>query len=132
MIYLLDTHAFLWAAIQPARLSAKARAIISNRNQDVQVGVITFWEIAIKHALGKLGLYGVQPEQMPSVATDLGLTICVLDSSDAASSHLLPKTAHKDPFDRMLIWQCIRQRMTLLSADRDLRQYEASGLHLLW
>ena len=132
MIYLLATHAFLWAAIQPANLSAKARAIISDRGQEVQVSVVTFWEIGIKHALGKLELQGVQPEQMPKVAEDLGLTICPLEASDAASVHLLPKTAHKDPFDRMLIWQCIRQRMTLLSADHDFKPYETLGLHLLW
>ena len=132
MIYLLDTHAFLWSAIQPANLSAKAGTIISDRSQDVQVSVVSFWEIAIKYALGKLELHGVQPEQMPEVAGELGLTICALEASDAASSHLLPKAAHKDPFDRMLVWQCIRQRMTLLSADHDLKQYETSGLHLLW
>lgn len=48
------------------------------------------------------------------------------------SVHLLPRTAHKDPFDRMLIWQCLRQRMTLMSADRDFKQYEKLGLRLLW
>ncbi len=132
MTYLLDTHAFLWAAIQPTHLSTKACAIISDRNQEVQVSVVSFWEIAIKHALGKLELEGVQPEAMPEVAEDLGLTICALEAPDAASSHLLRKAAHKDPFDRMLVWQCIRQRMTLLSADHDLRQYESSGLRLLW
>lgn len=132
MTYLLDTHTFLWAAIQPAHLSAKASAIILDRRQEVQVSVVTFWEIGIKHALGKLELQGVQPEQMPEVAEDLGLTICPLEASDAASVHRLPKTAHKDPFDRMLVWQCIRQRMTLLSADHDLKPYETSGLHLLW
>jgi len=132
MTYLLDTHTFLWAIIQPANLSAKASALISDRSQEVQVSVVMFWEIGIKHALGKLELQGVQPEQMPKVAEDLGLTICPLEASDAASIHLLAKTAHKDPFDRMLIWQCIRQRMTLLSADHDLKQYETSGLNLLW
>lgn len=132
MTYLLDTHTFLWAAIRPANLSAKARAIISDRGQDVQVSVVTFWEIGIKHALGKLELQGVQPEQMPEVAEELGLASCPLEASDAASIHRLLKTAHKDPFDRMLIWQCIRQGMTLVSADHDFKPYETSGLHLLW
>ena len=132
MIYLLDTHTFLWAAIQPASLSPKAAAIISDRSHDVQVSVVSFWEISIKHGLGKLELQGVRPEQMPEVAEDLGLEICPLGASDAASLHLLPKMAHKDPFDRMLVWQCLRGRMILLSADLDLKQYERSGLHLLW
>lgn len=132
MTYLLDTHTFLWTAIQPAELSVKARAIISDRGQDVQVSVVTFWEIGIKHALGKLELEGVLPEEMPEVAEVLGLTVYPLEASDAASVHLLPRTAHKDPFDRMLIWQCLRQRMTLISADRDFKQYEKLGLRLLW
>jgi len=132
MIYLLDTHTFLWAAITPSRLSEKAGSIISDRTQEVQISAVSFWEIALKYALGKLELKGVQPEQMPDVAVDLGLTICLLEPSDAASVHLLPRRAHKDPFDRMLVWQCIRQRRALLSTDHDLKQYEGAGLQIVW
>src|SRR5437867_2388525 len=116
MIYLLDTHAFLWTAAKPSSLSEKAMAIISDRTQDVQISVVSFWEIALKSALGKLVLEGVQPDQMPQIADDLGLMICPLDPSDAASFHRLPRRAHRDPFDRMLVWQSIRRGMGLLSA----------------
>jgi PIN domain nuclease of toxin-antitoxin system len=44
----------------------------------------------------------------------------------------LPRFQHKDPFDRMLVWKCICQNLTLPSKDPELRQYQPHGLHVLW
>lgn len=49
----LVPHAFLSAAIRPTNLSAKAGAIISDRSQEVEISVVSFREIALKHAFGE-------------------------------------------------------------------------------
>lgn len=41
----------------------------------------------------------------------------------------LPKE-HKDPFDRMIIWQAVTSEMTLLSVDFKMNAYEEYGLKL--
>jgi PIN domain nuclease of toxin-antitoxin system len=38
----------------------------------------------------------------------------------------------KDPFDRMLIQQCIRNKYTLVSRDSKMKFYEKDGLDILW
>jgi PIN domain nuclease of toxin-antitoxin system len=39
----------------------------------------------------------------------------------------LPKVAHKDPFDCMLIWQCLQRQWTLITRDRGLDDYRAQA-----
>jgi PIN domain nuclease of toxin-antitoxin system len=54
-----------------------------------------------------------------------------LSAEDASSFYHLPRVAHKDPFDRMLIWQAIREKMVLISKDRKIAAYEDFGLKIL-
>jgi len=37
---------------------------------------------------------------------------------------------HTDPFDHLLVWQCIKQDYLLLTADAEIRRYAAVGLRL--
>ncbi len=53
MKLLLDTHVLLWAAGEPARLSASARRLISDTNNEPLFSVASLWEIAIKRGLGR-------------------------------------------------------------------------------
>jgi PIN domain nuclease of toxin-antitoxin system len=57
MIYLLDTHAFIWATLDTLRLSKKVREIISDRNNEIFVSTVTLWEITltVSEPVPKLG-----------------------------------------------------------------------------
>ena len=132
MTYLLDTQAFLFAAFAPTKLSKKARGILVDQQNEILVSVVTFWEISLKYALGKLDLKGVGPDDMPEVSGTMGFTTLDLSASDASRVHELPPTAHKDPFDRMLIWQAIRQGHVLVSRDSSFGKYHALGLKTIW
>ena len=63
---LLDTHAFLWADGDPARLSPAAAAYLTDPACVVYLSVVSVWEMAIKVGLGKLV---VRARQVPN---DLG------------------------------------------------------------
>jgi PIN domain nuclease of toxin-antitoxin system len=129
---LLDIHTLLWAAMRPAQLSRNARAAILDTANDIYVSVVTFWEVSLKFALGKIELQGATPEELPDAAMQMGFTLLALAPRDAATFHQLPRAQHKDPFDRMLVWQSICQNLTLLSKDPALRPYQAHGLRVLW
>jgi PIN domain nuclease of toxin-antitoxin system len=132
MSYLLDTHTFLWVALAPAQLSRRAKAVIEDANNPIGISTVTFWEISLKHALGKLELTGVVPDELPAVAAQMQMAIQPLVAEDAATYHRLARTAHKDPFDRMIVWQCLRRGWTLISADGELGEYRNFGLELFW
>jgi PIN domain nuclease of toxin-antitoxin system len=52
--------------------------------------------------------------------------------SDAASFHRLPRLKHKDPFDRLMIWQAIQQNFVLITKDREMDNYLQFGLQTIW
>ena len=131
MNYLLDTHSFLWALMDPEKLSDRTTQILENGTNEISLSVISFWEISLKFSLGKLTLKGITPAEMPQAARELRLAILPVESGDAATYHTLCKTAHKDPFDRMIVWQCIRRQGPLISSDRLLGLYESQGLILV-
>jgi PIN domain nuclease of toxin-antitoxin system len=132
MIALLDTHAFLWAAIEPERLSAGVRRTIADPSNEIHLSTISFWEIALKFALGKLELTGCVPDDLVGVARRMRLAIAAPSADEAAGFYRLPRSAHKDPFDRMLIWQCLQRDWTLLTKDRKLDAYRGLGLKTSW
>ncbi len=132
MTCLLDTHAFLWAAMAPEKLSSKMRGVIADTSNEIHVSTITFREISLKFSLGKLELIGCSPEELVAVAGQMQLQISAPSAEESASFHRLPKFAHKDPFDRMLVWQCLAHRWTLLTHHRSLDQYLALGLRTAW
>ena len=132
MRLLLDTHGFLWSLFSPDKLSKAAIREIKTPNNDVAVSVVTFWEISLKYALGKLELTGVKPEELPDFAAQMNLEILPITAAEASSFHKLPRLSHKDPFDRIIIWQAIQQKMTLVSKDRDFKAYHKFGLRTFW
>lgn len=132
MNFLLDTHSFLWTLFGPEKLSRSVTQKIKSSDHDVAVSVVTFWEISIKYALGKLELTGVEPDELPDFADQVGLSILPISPSEAASFHKLPRLLHKDPFHRFIIWQAIQRKMTLISKDREFKVYRKFGLKIHW
>jgi PIN domain nuclease of toxin-antitoxin system len=129
---LLDTHALLWTLFEPVRLGKKAEECIRNPDVTVSVSVVSFWEISLKFATGKLHLENVAPDAFPDIVRQSGFTILPLADTEAASFHRLPRLAHKDPFDRLIIWQAISRKLILISQDKAFAGYQQLGLKVAW
>ncbi len=132
MRLLLDTHTLIWAACDTKKIPSRVRMIIRDPNNRPFVSAVSYWEVSIKLALGKLVLKSLSPDELRIASLEMGFELLSLDSEDAATFHQLPRKAHKDPFDRMLAWQAIRGKYHLVSCDAGLRAYEPDGLMLLW
>jgi PIN domain nuclease of toxin-antitoxin system len=130
--YLLDTHTILFSLFSPSKLGIRARDAILDPSSSVGVSVVSFWEISLKSSIGKLHLEGSSPDALPDACVQMGFSIVGLSAEDAASFDSLPRFGHKDPFDRMLVWQAIRQKRIMVSQDSAFRTYAASGLKVLW
>jgi PIN domain nuclease of toxin-antitoxin system len=130
---LIDTHVLLFALASSKSLSAPAATFLRDRHNEVFVSVVSFWELSLKFSLGKLSLSGFSPDQIPGYALSLGLTFLPLAADTACTFYQLPRIGkHRDPFDRMLVWQAIREDLVLISRDRAMSAYEACGLGLVW
>jgi len=133
MAWMLDTHALLWALFEPGKLGRKTRAILANPLHEVLVSPISYWEISLKFGLGKLIIPATDPSEIPAAARQLGLAEDPLAPEILATFHRLPYAPdHRDPFDRLLIWQAICRKHTLLSKDRAMPFFKVHGLKFLW
>ncbi|MBM9502840.1 type II toxin-antitoxin system VapC family toxin [Leptospira sp. 201903071] len=132
MNYLLDTHVILWVIGSSNLLSKKVKEIIENSENRICVSSVSLWEISLKFRLGKLSLSGLRPSQIPEILSKSNIEIIDLESVDASTYDQLKATYHRDPFDRMLIWQCILRKFILISKDSEMKKYKSQGLRTLW
>lgn len=133
MKLLLDTHILLWSLFEPHRLGESYKNILGNVEHQVFVSDLSFWEISMKYALGKLSIGTVHPQELPAIVLSAGFSILPIGSELLASYHLLDlsREKHRDPFDRLLIWQAISSGLTLCTHDRIIRQQSIEGLIVL-
>ena len=133
MIYLLDTHTFIWTVLNSKKLSKKSKEIIFDINNEVCVSTVSFWEISLKSKIKKFAFENINIPDFSQYAKKMNFTIIDMQENETITFHNLPlKENHKDPFDRMLIWQAITKKMTLISKDELFEQYKKDGLKLAW
>jgi PIN domain nuclease of toxin-antitoxin system len=118
---LLDTHLLLWAAGDPGRLSAVARALIEAPDNELFFSAASLWEIAIKRGLGRPD-FQVDARVLRRGLLDNGYSELPVVSEHAVAIESLPPI-HKDPFDRILVAQATVEGITLLTADALVAQY---------
>lgn len=125
MRILLDTCAFLWFITDAPILSLRAREVFVEVENEIYLSAVSTWEIAIKHALGRLPL-PMSPEQyVPAQRAKHGIDFLPLQEEATLSLKRLPQI-HKDPFDRMLVCQALVHDMALLTPDPLISQYPVS------
>lgn len=124
---LLDTHAFLWFALNDSRLSANEKNCIEDPGSDLLFSPASYWEIAIKISIGKYSL----PEDFSNFMRDQidenQLTVLPISIQHAAAISSMP-FHHRDPFDRLLIAQAVVENVKLLSSDKIFDSYPVTRL----
>lgn len=122
MRLLLDTCTFLWLAVDSPRLSARARTLFADPDNEVLLSAVSAWEISVKHALGRLPLPQPPHELVPSERHRHAVEPLPLDEESALLLPRLPPL-HRDPFDRMLVCQAMVHALVILTPDRDIAAY---------
>ncbi len=133
MTCLLDTHVLIWSVLATEKLSGNVDRIIRNKENEIYISTISLWEVSLKVRMKKFFFKGLNIKELPVIAEKMGFGIISPDPAEAITyCDLETKDDHKDPFDRMLIWQAIKRDLFLLSRDVFFKQYEKNGLKLVW
>jgi PIN domain nuclease of toxin-antitoxin system len=119
---LVDTHVVIWWLADDAALSDDIKAKLDHE-PDVFLSAATVWEVAIKHAIGKLK----EPADLPERIRDSGFRELPITSQHALAAGRLP-LIHRDPFDRMLVAQARCEDLTLVTRDPEILKYDVSLL----
>ncbi|HXU99377.1 MAG TPA: type II toxin-antitoxin system VapC family toxin [Caulobacteraceae bacterium] len=123
MKLLLDTHVALWAISEPERLPPPIREAVADPANDVFVSVVSLWEIAIKHGLGR-GSTGMPVSAARALERfdEVGFSVLTMTAQHAVTVEALP-AHHTDPFDRLIVAQALSEPMRLLTHDVALARY---------
>jgi len=119
MKIIIDTHIFLWALADPGKIEHHKRAKLETVANTVYVSSISIVEIMMKASLGKLTI-NFDPVEM---AEKSGFELLDFSPQDALPLKEMP-FHHKDPFDRMLIAQCISRKYLIMTHDSKFSLYD--------
>jgi PIN domain nuclease of toxin-antitoxin system len=119
MRVLLDTCAFLWLALEPARLSKPSVKLINDPANELFLSDVSVWEVTLKHTAGKLSLPDTSRSWIPSRRAFFGLNSFIITEAHILRTADLP-LVHLDPFDRLLAAQALESGLTILSPDTSL------------
>ena len=116
MNYLIDTCTFLWFINADSKLSTAAKNVILNTNNDIIISAASIWEMAIKMSIGKLSINGQFNSFMSTQININNFKVLDINFNHASSVVNLP-FHHRDPFDRLLISQCLFESLPIITAD---------------
>jgi len=126
---LLDTHVIIWLASEPGQLSKAALQTIEKNPEALHVSVISAWEIALLVKRGRLELPLPPNEFFGRAIRHHRLVELPLERRVAERAVALPDI-HNDPFDRILVAECLERGGTLISRDTTLPRYP--HLRVVW
>lgn len=122
MRLLLDTHVLLWQLAGSRAISPAAREAIEQAT-DLLFSVVSFAEIGVKSAIGKLSA----PTDVQQHVLQSGVSILALEAEHGLAVATLPMH-HRDPFDRLLIAQARCEHLTIVTSDRRIAAYDVSRI----
>jgi len=126
--YLLDTHAFLWAAVDEDRLSNKAaRAIATTPYEQLAISDVTLQEIGLLVHAGKISFTGSPQTVLGNLLHYVTVLPITLEVALSASELKLP---HGDQFDRIITATAKTHRLPLITRDANITG--AGVIETLW
>jgi PIN domain nuclease of toxin-antitoxin system len=118
MRLLLDTQILIWQQEGHLdRIGAGIEAI--DAAEELLVSPVSFMEVGIKASIGKLRL----PDDLRKRLLESGTRLLAISPEHGLGVGALP-LHHRDPFDRVLISQAKRERLTILTSDRQFQLYD--------
>ncbi len=126
MKLLLDSHVLIWW--DGDELPPAIRAACLDESNTLLLSSATVWELQIKESLGKLSLRTTVRNMVNAQLSLNGLELLPVSLAHVWALGELPRL-HGDPFDRMLVAQARQEGLTLVSADKIMREYP---VEVLW
>ena len=119
MKLLLDTHIWLWALLEPERLSPAVRAALGSAENELWLSPISVWEALLLAERGRVRVDTAPAEWVERMVRALPRREAALTHDIAIASRQLT-LSHEDPADRFLAATAQVLGLTLVTADARL------------
>jgi PIN domain nuclease of toxin-antitoxin system len=129
MNYLIDTQVLVHYLKGSHKLPRNILDYLSDYNNIGHVSVVTLHELVIKKEKKHTFFSGsLQNVILPHI-NEANLEIIPINYHHVIRLETLERESiHKDPFDRLLIAQCIEEKLTFITSDSKVALYEKYGL----
>ncbi len=121
MNLLLDTHIFLWALLDPDRLSIRIKTELENPSNSLWLSPLTTWEVLLLAEKHKIALTPDPLNWIRQAYKHIPFQEAPLNHEVAIQSRQLI-FSHQDPVDRFLGATAQVYDLTLVTADKRLLQ----------
>lgn len=120
---LLDTHAWLWLAAEPKRLSAAATAAVREALTagGLAVASISLWELAWMMAHGRVEPRGTPEAALTELVDRTGVVIKEITPAVATIAAQRSEDLPSDPADRLIAATARAEGLALVTKDATLR-----------
>ena len=122
MRLLLDTHVAVWAVSNSLGLPGHIRELIADPIHEVYVSAVSILEIAIKRASSGRDPPPFSGAEAMDYFRQVGFALLDVTPEHAAGVEKLPMI-HRDPFDRLLVAQCLAEPLRLVTHDQKVAAY---------
>jgi PIN domain nuclease of toxin-antitoxin system len=124
---LIDTHVLIARTEdRMSDLGPKIARLVSDPGNTLFVSAASLWEIAIKVRIGKLSST-LEPPALIAYVERVGMQLLPVTPLHAVTV-VAPEPATRDPFDRMLLAQCLVEGLRLATIDRALADHPLSAV----
>ena len=123
-MYLLDTHILFWWTAEPARLAPAQRRALDQAEATkdrLAISSISLWELAMLAARGRIEAPGPVDLWLTELERDGGIAVIPITARVAFEAVRLRPDFPADPADRIIAATAICHRLTLITADRRIR-----------
>ena len=122
---MLDTHVVVWLALEPDRISKKAKSVIEEaraRTEELAISDMTLFEIANLSRKARIGFN----KSLESFLSQIESRFVVLPMNSEVCARAMTFGADfpKDPADRVIAATALVRGAPLISADRALQAVE--------
>lgn len=119
MKLLLDTHIWLWSALDQARLSSRVTAALENPGNELWLSPISVWEVLTLCQKQRLVLHP-NPQAWIADTLDAAPMREAQVTYQVAQETARVQLPHRDPADRFLVATARVFDLTLVTADEQL------------
>jgi PIN domain nuclease of toxin-antitoxin system len=123
MNLLLDTCAVVFVAQSPARLSAKTRGLVRDKDNVIFVSAATIGELACLVERKRITLPLHWKTWLRQRAESQGWNLLPMTAEIIEEAWSLPDPIHRDPVDRVMIATARLQQLTVVTTDRLILDY---------
>lgn len=121
-VILLDTHALIWLASDPSKLSTKSRSAIAAASSQggIAICAITLWELAWLATHGRLQVAGTVEDFLHRITARTAIQ--PITPKIAVLANQFPSSYSSDPCDRLIGATALAEGISLITKDHAIRR----------